>query len=188
MLIIKENEIKHFNFDVEIKGTKELPSARLVFEGKDGNKMFPVTNSDGLFSHSINYSSIKDLKEGDVYLEVLVGKTYFRPWKDKYTVVEPIINESVVEEKPKVEEKQPIVQETVAPKPIKTETITFSKLKKEYKTLLGQKGIVFLEGDNSKNIQIKKRVLTILENKYGKEIRSNLLKLNAIKIDELLIL
>jgi hypothetical protein len=182
MLIIKENEIKHFKFDVEIKGTKELPSARLVFEGKDSNKMFPVTNSDGLFSHSINYSSIKDLKEGDVYLEVLVGKTYFRPWKDKYTIVEPIIKESVVEQKPTV------IKETVAPKPTKTETIPFSKLKKEYKSLLQQKGIVFLEGDNSKNIQIKKRVLTILENKYGKEVRPNLLKLNSIKVDELLIL
>jgi len=53
--------------------------------------------------------------------------------------------------------------------------------------LLKKAGASFLDGENDKNFQIKKKVLTMMENKYGKQVRADLLKLNSIKIDELLI-
>jgi len=180
MLIIKENETKHFNFGVEIKGTKETPSARLVFEGNGNHKMFPVNNNNGEFSHTLNYSALKDLKEGAVYLEVMVGKTYFRPWQDTYVVKASEIRENV---KPKQ-----IIKEEVAPVQQKpAQRPEFKSLRLEYKTLLKKAGASFLDGENDKNFQIKKKVLTMMENKYGKQVRADLLKLNSIKIDELLI-
>jgi hypothetical protein len=184
MLVINENEIKHFNFGVEVKGTKETPTARLVFEGNGNHKMFPVTSEDGKFVHSLSYDALKELQEGLVYLEVLVGKTYFRPWEDKYTIKGAIVNESVAPIK-----KQIISEEVKKPEPKKEkpQVPAFKVLRLEYKNLLKAAGVSFLLGESNKNFEIKKKVLTIMENKYGRQVRPDLLKLNSIKIDELLI-
>jgi hypothetical protein len=184
MLIIKENEIKHFSFGVEIKGSKEKPVARLVFEGNGNHKMFPVTLENGAYKHSLSFDKLKDLTEGTVYLEVLVGKTYFQPWKDQFSLVSSTIHESKLDkvfEKPKkiITESQEKVK--AQPRP------DFDKLRREYKTMLRTNGIMFLEGESAENFEIKKKVLVMLENKYGRQVRQDLLKLNSIKIDELLI-
>ena len=190
MLIIKENEIKHFSFGVEIKGSKEKPVARLVFEGNGNHKMFPVTLENGAYKHSLSFDKLKDLTEGTVYLEVLVGKTYFQPWKDQFSLVSSTIHESKVKEfktKEVVTAPKKVITESqekvkAQPKP------DFNKLRREYKTMLRTNGIMFLEGESAENFEIKKKVLVMLENKYGRQVRQDLLKLNSIKIDELLIL
>ena len=184
MLIIKENEIKHFSFGVEIKGSKEKPVARLVFEGNGSHKMFPVTLENGAYKHSLSFDKLKDLREGNVYLEVLVGKTYFQPWKDQFSLVSSTIQESKVKEV--FEPKKKVITESA--EKVKTQAKPeFSKLRREYKNMLRTNGIMFLEGESPKNFEIKKKVLVMLENKYGRQVRQDLLKLNSIKIDELLI-
>jgi hypothetical protein len=186
MLVIKENEIKHFSFGVEVKGSTESPIARLVFESNGNNKMFPVHIEDGAYRYSLSYDKLKDLREGNVYLEVLIGKNYFQPWKDTFTLVGSTIQESVEKPaiEPKVEQKKIITeskQKQIKAKP------SFDTLRREYKNLLKQGGIMFLEGESPRNFQIKKKTLVMLENKYGRQVRKDLLKLNSIKIDELLI-
>jgi hypothetical protein len=182
MLIVKENEVKHFNFALDVKGTEDAPTARLVFESGNGSKMFPVFINEGKFSHSLSYSQLKDLGHGNVYLEVLVGKNYFRPWEDKYLVKEAFIQES------KKETNKEIITEAKKSKvEAKPKLPEFKQLRLEYKNLLKKSGASFLEGESPRNFELKKKVLTLMENKYGRETRSTLLKLAAINIEELLI-
>ena len=190
MVSIKDNEIKHFNFNIEVKGAEvKSTSARLVFEGQGTSKMFPVNiDDDGIFRHAVKYSEIRDLREGKVYLEVLADKNYFKPWEDRYVVLGAYspIKESTQKETAKPVEKkiikesiQPIVDEKLKP--------TYKELRKEYKSFLKKKGVSFLDGDTPQNVQIKRRVLSLMEQKYGKMVKLELQKLNSIKIDELLI-
>ena len=176
MINIQEHENKHFSFKLEVKGADlKNTSARLIFEGKNQNHFFPVKiNNTGLCEHQVMFDDVKSLKEGKVYLEVVANNTYFKPWEDTYrvnTTIIPIVN---------LEENN--IKSTSAVKP------NFTSLRREYRSMLRHHGVSFLNGDTKENLDIKNIVISLLENKYGSNIKTDLSQLKSIKIDELIIL
>jgi hypothetical protein len=176
MITIKEHENKHFSFKLEVNGADlKNTSARLIFEGKTKNHLFPVNiNNTGLCEYQVMFNDINTLKEGKVYLEVLANDTYFKPWEDTYrieTTPKPII---------RLEENN--IKSTSSVKP------NFDILRREYRSLLREHGVSFLNGDTKENLEIKHIVISLLENKYGSLIKTDLPQLVSIKIDELIIL
>lgn len=194
MVNIKENENKHFTFKIDVKGAELKDThARLIFEEKNNLKFFPVTiGKDGASECSVKYTDVNALKEGKIFLEVFADSVYFKPWEDTYNVKSEVktVAEAV---KPSVKPvakpiAKPIV-EAVKPKPApKVIVPDISALKKEYKTILKENRVSFLNGNNEYNLKAKKFALNKLLTKYGIGVKESILKLNSINIDELIIL
>jgi hypothetical protein len=95
MMRIKADKEFELRFKVDVKGSKETPETRFVFEMANGIKVafpgqksgklvnvpFPTLDSLGIFAENESL---------DAKLEVIVEGNYFVPWEDKVQLLQPI--------------------------------------------------------------------------------------------------
>lgn len=95
MMRIKADKEFELRFKVDVKGSKETPETRFVFEMANGIKVgfpgqksgklvnvpFPTLDSLGIFAENETLNA---------KLEVIVEGNYFVPWQDKVQLLQPI--------------------------------------------------------------------------------------------------
>jgi len=78
---------EEFSCDVDIEGSREEATARLIVETKDWTLLFPGTISDGKCNIPIKKLNIfEEGQKGTIKLEVIVEGTVFVPWEDEFKI------------------------------------------------------------------------------------------------------
>ena len=121
-IYIDKNE--NFECEVSVKNASLKGSiARLIMESEDGvNLVFNGKIENGKCVVPIRRLKgfLEENAKGNIFLEMIVEDTYFKPWKsdfvvDSHTSVKVTVNESTIPTKPIVD----VVVPSDAPKPLK---------------------------------------------------------------------
>jgi len=115
MIDLKTNKITELSFKLNIEGANETPKSRLVIELKEGKEItIPADVSGG--KATVKIPSLNTIKEefagktAKCYLEVIVGDSYFTPWKETFQLKSEVtvVAESTQPEIHEAEEKPTI--------------------------------------------------------------------------------
>lgn len=107
------NKRTTFRFKIAVSGSKNIPTARLMIQGKGMLYGVPATIQGDQISAVVTKAIAAQLafKKGKVWLEVIVGESMFKPWSDDVTVIQDLkvsvtaLGEEVTEEPTKIKQQ-----------------------------------------------------------------------------------
>lgn len=168
MIKIYKDKAQTFEFGIKVDGASlKNTKGRLILEQNGLSLLIEgAIDDDGKCKINIPSFSNIDVQEGNVYLEVIVNNSIFKPWQDKFVLAESVKVENISENLI-INDNQP----KVSAKIVSNSNQKYNKI--DYKTVLKESIEVFNRSSQINKKRILKEIQSFKPSNNIKEIAKN---------------